>query len=85
MKKNKENITIDPGDILAKIHSDSTNKNFDSVLNIIQPIRRKADFWDMAEKFYRRYGYNFRFEIRKHGTEEQNEKLIEIENRIYNP
>ena len=53
------------------------------MLDIIEAVKRKSDLWEMAEKFHHKHDYNFRFEIRKEGTDKQNNRLAEIENRIY--
>ena len=84
MKTHQENVNPTPEETVEIIHQAILKKDFNVVLDIIRPLKRKADFWDMADKFFHKYGYNFRFEIRKEGSEEQNSKLAEFENRLYN-
>jgi hypothetical protein len=84
MKTNHEQAIPKLEEMLQIIHQAVSKKEFGVVLNIIKPIKRKSDFWELAEKFHQKYGYNFRFELRKEGTEEQNEQLAEFEYRLYN-
>jgi hypothetical protein len=71
------------GKVLDFIHEAVTKKEFGTVLGVLKPIKRKSEFWELAEKFHKRYGYNFRYEIRKGGSDEENELLSEFEYRIY--
>ena len=81
---NHEQITIKLEEMVEIIHQAVFKKDFDAVLDIMKPVKRISDFWELAEKFHHKYGYNFRYEIRKEGTDQQNERLAEFENRIYN-
>ena len=84
MKTNHEQVTTKLEEMVEIIHQAISKKDFYVVLDIIEPVKRKSDFWDLAEKFHHKYGYNFRYEIRKEGNDEQNNRLAEFENRIYN-
>jgi hypothetical protein len=82
MKAREKTLVVNPNELPERIHQAINKKDFHSVLSMLKPIRRKADFWDMADRFYRTYGYNFRFEIRRNGSEEQNICLADYENSL---
>ncbi len=69
--------------IAETVHHALSERKMDVFFESIKTIRRRADYWDLADIYFRLYGHNFRNRIWKDGTWEDSQKLAEIENKMF--
>jgi hypothetical protein len=69
--------------IAEAVHRALSDRKMEALFESIKNIKRRADYWDLADVYFRKYGHNFRNRIWKDGSWEDSQKLANIENKMF--